>query len=148
MSCLHDKECIKLHTNTRRSVAFTSSSQTTLQRFRNALIHLKNITAIDPIYKGNNIDPFEVSNFDIINTNSVTITNIIFKDQNNNNRIDENERVTLALTIRSYNAVSVENLTIDIKDLNKVNGLNYDKRMVVPAIGSNQPKNVIITPKI
>lgn len=145
ISCNNNNECIKVHQNVRRKISFTSSSETALNRFRNALIHLNTITRNDPKYNNSNIDPFDELKIDALTQNSISISNLIFKDNNNNNRIDESETSSLIVSLKNHNQQNVSNISLEIKEVNNIKGITFQQKHNVPTLNNNQNRNVEIS---
>jgi len=143
IKCNINKECITVEKKLQNKFTFSSSSLTTINRFRNALSHLQNIVINDPKLKPVN-DPFDNYENKKTNTLSIDISNIKFIDENNNNRIDQTEKVTLSLTIKNYNQSNASNLKIEIKEVNGLKGFIFEENHIITTLIGKQSRIIEI----
>lgn len=141
IKCKNNKECISFDGTLINNISLLSNSQTNLNRLSNAFLHLQNLS--ENVIS--NRDPFDEYKISESIQNKLSISNINFKDKNQNNRIDESEQVSLIINLKNHTTTSISNLIFEIKELNKIKGLILQGKQNIPTILGNQTSNIEIS---
>jgi len=117
-------------------------NEITFNRFYNALNYL-----IEKLQKDSNFlttkDPFDEINFGN-KVPRIMISEILFLDDNNNKRIDQNEKNVLRVTLKNFSSYNASKLSIEIYEKNKIKGLKYSNYNNISTINANETVNVDI----
>lgn len=144
ISCKQFRDCIKLGKNLCKKITIVSPNKANISRFNNSLIHLQSLLNKNPELVAKAVDPFD--NYEVKEQPSINISipSIKFEDQNKNNRIDESEESSLIVSLKNHNQYNISNLSIEINEINKIKGLKFQEKHIIPILTNNQSKNVEI----
>jgi hypothetical protein len=144
ISCKQSRDCIKLGKDLCKKITVVSPNQANISRFNNSLSHLQSLLIKNPELVAKAIDPFD--NYEVKEQPSINISipSIKFEDQNKNNRIDESEVTSLIVSLKNHNQYNISNLTIEINEINKIKGLIFQEKHIIPTLTNNQSKSVDI----
>lgn len=124
--------------NLKPSIIIYTSNEIVTTKLLNALNHLTYLLETD-----NNIRPKSDPFFDK-NLASISISNVSFEDENNNARIDESETSSLIISLKNHNQQSINNISVEIKEVNRIKGLLLQENHTIQTLTNNQTKNVEI----
>jgi len=117
-------------------------NEITFNRFYNAFSYL-----LEHLQKDSNFsttkDPFDEINFENI-VPRIMISEILLIDENNNKRIDQNEKITLKVTLRNFSSFNAQNLVVEIKEIKGLKGLNYTQHNRLNILNSNKTEIIDI----
>ncbi|NMC98273.1 MAG: caspase family protein [Bacteroidales bacterium] len=144
ISCKSSQDCIKLEKSLLKKITITSPNNTIISRFRNSLIHLQTLSNEIPGLASVVKDPFDEHEVKELNDIKISIPNIKYEDINKNNRIDETEKTSLIISLQNHNQRDISNISIEIKELNKIKGLVFQEKHNIQTLTSNQTRNIEI----
>ena len=134
--------CITKYRNLVSNLIIASDNKTVLERFKRELVYLQKIKPVNNAVTDNNKLTQENKLENI--SPKITISNIEFKDHNDNRRIDQQENCNFIVTLKNDGQKEEKNITVQVNEINKLKGISVEKDNQLPFLLSNQSKSIKI----
>ena len=132
--------CITKYRNLVSNLIIASDNKTVLERFKRELVYLQKIKPVNHAVTDNNKLTQE-KNLDNISP-KILISNIEFKDNNDNKRIDQQESSYFIVTLKNYGQNEQKDIKVKVNELSNLKGILVKKENQLPILLSNQSKTL------